>query len=130
RKTAAILQVSVEELISARSTTRLHKQDALPVRKTHGALVRRLLPDRIPGVELDRMELEPGARLTGIPHTPGTREWLTCESGTLVLWVGGDKWQLAPGDVVTFRGDQRHSYVNPTGRFAVGYSVVVLAWGQ
>jgi transcriptional regulator with XRE-family HTH domain len=130
RKVAAILQVSVEELISARSTTRLHRKEDLPVRALHGAAVRRLLPDRIPGMELDRLEIQPGARIAGIPHTPGTREWLTCESGMLVLWVGGEKWQLGPGDVVTFRGDQRHSYVNPGARVAVGYSVVVLAWGQ
>jgi hypothetical protein len=31
------------------------------------------------------------------------------------------------GDVVVFRGDQRHSYANPDDRPAVGYSAVVLA---
>jgi hypothetical protein len=29
--------------------------------------------------------------------------------------------------VVSFRGDQRHSYHNPGDRTAVGYSVVILA---
>jgi hypothetical protein len=33
----------------------------------------------------------------------------------------------APGDVVVFRGDQKHSYENPGDRTAVGYSVVLLA---
>jgi hypothetical protein len=41
--------------------------------------------------------------------------------------VAGEQWRLRPGDVVTFRGDQRHSYTNPGARVAVGYSVVVLA---
>ena len=34
---------------------------------------------------------------------------------------------LSAGDVVVFRGDQRHSYHNPGRAPAIGYSVVVLA---
>jgi hypothetical protein len=34
---------------------------------------------------------------------------------------------LRAGDVLAFRGDQRHAYANPGARPAVGYSVVVLA---
>jgi len=41
--------------------------------------------------------------------------------------AAGERWKLAPGDVVVFHGDQRHSYMNPDDRPAVGYSVVVLA---
>ena len=73
------------------------------------------------------MEFAPVARLSGIPHTPGTREYLTCDSGEIVLTAGGEQWSLAPGDVVSFRGDQRHSYANPGRVRAVGYSVVLLA---
>jgi quercetin dioxygenase-like cupin family protein len=65
--------------------------------------------------------------MPGIPHTPGTREYLTCESGEIVLAAAGEKWHLHAGDVVAFRGDQRHSYSNPAAKVAVGYSVVVLA---
>jgi quercetin dioxygenase-like cupin family protein len=65
--------------------------------------------------------------MTGVPHTPGTREYLTCETGHLVLTASGEKFELEPGDVVVFRGDQRHAYANPGPSVAVGYSVVVLA---
>ena len=65
--------------------------------------------------------------MTGIPHTPGTREYLTCETGVIVLVAAGERFELTPGDVVAFRGDQRHSYSNPGKRAAVGYSVVSLA---
>ena len=58
---------------------------------------------------------------------PGTREYLTCESGEIVLVAAGERWALSPGDVVVFRGDQRHSYHNPGVKPAVGYAVVVLA---
>jgi quercetin dioxygenase-like cupin family protein len=65
--------------------------------------------------------------MTGVPHTPGTREYITCESGEILLVVAGERWSLTPGDVVVFRGDQRHSYHNPGAKVAVGYAVVVLA---
>jgi len=58
---------------------------------------------------------------------PGTREYFTCESGEVVLAVGGDQWTVGPGDVLVFRGDQRHSYRNRSRSTAVGYSVVLLA---
>lgn len=89
--------------------------------------MRKLLPDPIPGMEMDRLELPPRARMIGVPHTPGTREYLACESGELTLVASGEAYRLAPGDVVAFRGDQRHSYVNAAAKTAIAYSVVVIA---
>jgi quercetin dioxygenase-like cupin family protein len=65
--------------------------------------------------------------MPGIPHTPGTREYLTCESGQIELSAAGERWQLAPGDVVVFRGDQRHGYRNLGATTAVAYSVVAFS---
>jgi len=96
------------------------------VQQRGAALVHKLLPDPVPGVEIDRMELPPGARMVGIPHTPGTREYLTCERGHLILIASGDRFELRPGDVVAFRGDQRHSYLNGGDGVAIGYSIVLL----
>jgi transcriptional regulator with XRE-family HTH domain len=127
-RAAAALQVSIEELIRApRPAVKHFPARAVPVRMRGDVAVRKLLPDPIPGMEIDRMELPPGAKLVGIPHVPGTTEYLTCERGSLVLVAAGESWTLAQGDVVVFRGDQRHSYANPGDRPAVGYSVVVLA---
>lgn len=127
-RAAMALQVSIEELISTpHGAVRFHGRATLPSRARGAATIRRLLPDPIPGMELDRMELPPGARFTGVPHTPGTREYLTCEKGELRLAVAGETWALAPGDVVSFRGDQRHSYGNTRAQTAIGYSVVILA---
>jgi quercetin dioxygenase-like cupin family protein len=64
--------------------------------------------------------------MTGIPHRTGTREYLTCEAGEVVLTVSEEMLRLTPGDVVVFRGDQKHSYANPSSRTAVAYSIVVL----
>jgi transcriptional regulator with XRE-family HTH domain len=130
-KVALALQVSVEELISApRSTTRHIRADALTTRRQGSVVVRKLLPDPLPGLSLERMEFPGGSRLVGVPHNPGTREYLTCERGTLCLFVAGERWTLAPGDVVTFRGDQRHSYANESAdEGAIGYSVVFFSGG-
>jgi transcriptional regulator with XRE-family HTH domain len=127
-KVAKALQVPIEELTSVpRASCRFYPKDALPNRRQGDVLVRSLLPDSIPGVVIDRMEFPPGGRMTGVPHMPGTREYLTCDTGEIILAVAGEQWTLGPGDVVVFRGDQRHSYRNPATRSAIGYSVVLLA---
>jgi quercetin dioxygenase-like cupin family protein len=106
---------------------KFYPKGELPTKTRGPVSIRKLLPDPIPGMEIDRMELPPGARMNGIPHTPGTTEYLMCEVGELTLVAAGDQWTLSPGDVVVFRGDQRHSYGNSGEKVAVGYSVVVLA---
>jgi transcriptional regulator with XRE-family HTH domain len=127
-RAAAALQISIEELIRAPRSAVKHFPAASLLHKQRGDVtIRKLLPDPIPGMEIDRMELPPGSRLVGIPHVPGTTEYLTCERGSIVLVASGESYTLAPGDVVVFRGDQKHSYANPLDRVAIGYSVVVLA---
>lgn len=127
-RAADALQVSVEELISTpRAACAHYPQGSLPSRVRGAVVVRTLLPDPVAGMAIERLELPAGARMAGVPHTPGTREYLTCESGRIVLVAAGEQWTLAPGDVVAFRGDQRHSYANPGAAPAVGYSVVALA---
>ena len=66
-----------------------------------------------------------GGQLGGIPHTPGTREYLTCESGRIELVASGERWELGPGDALVFRGDQRHSYANRGDTVAIAYSLVL-----
>jgi XRE family transcriptional regulator, regulator of sulfur utilization len=127
-KVAVALQVPLEELTaSPRASCRYYPAASLPTRKQGDVVLKKLLPDPIPGMLIDRMELPAGGRMTGVPHMPGTREYLTCESGTIDLAVAGERFSLGPGDVVVFRGDQRHSYSNSGTRPSVGYSVVMLA---
>jgi transcriptional regulator with XRE-family HTH domain len=127
-RVAEALQVTLEELLAQPRASARHYPASAIVSKRRGlATLRKLLPDPLPGMEFDRMELPPGARLTGVPHTPGTREYLACEAGQLVLIASGESFTLEVGDVVVFRGDQRHSYQNRGARPAVGYSVVLLA---
>jgi len=127
-RVAAILQVSLEELVSEpKAEGKLIPLGKLKTLRRGEVTVRKILPDALPGCELDRMELPTGAHLVGIPHRVGTREYLTCERGALKLSVQGESWNLKEGDVVVFRGDQKHSYYNPGKGLSVGYSIVILA---
>jgi XRE family transcriptional regulator, regulator of sulfur utilization len=124
-KVADALQIRLEELLAPpRTAARLYPAGTLPVRSRGKVTVRKLLPETVAGMEIERMELPVGARMTGIPHTPGTREYLTCERGAIELSVSGERHHLDPGDVVVFRGDQKHGYRNPGRTTAVAYSVV------
>src|SRR4051812_11428860 len=126
-RVAQALQVSLEEIIAAaRAEVKHYPKGSLPMRTRGSVVVHSLLPDKIPGMLIERLELPAGARLVGVPHTPGTREYLTCETGELELVAAGEAWRIAEGDVVVFRGDQRHSYTNLSRRTSVGYSVVML----
>ena len=130
-KVAAALQVPVEELISPpKAVAKFYPANSIPKQRRGGVIVRKLLPEHLQGLELDRLELAPASHLSGIPHRMGTREYLACESGQVELVVSGEKYELSPGDVVVFRGDQKHSYANRGTRVAVAYSAVVLGPGR
>ena len=127
-RVAQALSVRLEELIEPpRGMGRLYKAGALPSRTRGPVTVRKLLPETIPGLEIERMELPSGSTMAGVPHTAGTREYLTCERGSVELAVAGERYRLGEGDVVVFRGDQRHGYHNPGTSAAVAYSVIAFA---
>lgn len=127
-KVATALQVPLEELVSPpREACRLYSAQELPTKRRGEATVRRILPDSVSGIDFERLDLPPLVRMGGIPHRTGTREYLTCETGSIELSVAGESWRLTPGDVIVFRGDQKHSYYNPGKSSAVGFSVVLLA---
>lgn len=128
-KAAAALNVSIEELVAApRGAFEFVPAAKVKESRRQGVRLRPLVPAPLPGLEISRMEFEPGGRMAGVPHTQGTREYLACERGTVTLIAGGEKHELAAGDMLAFRGDQRHSYLNPDSRHgAVALSVVCFA---
>ena len=126
---ASALQVSIEELIgSPRNQVQLFRAGFGKSRKKPGGVISHLLPESIPGLDISRIELLPAGHFTGVPHTTGTREYLTCISGKIELGISGHSWSLEEGDSIVFRGDQRHSYHNPNNRAACqAVSVVCFA---
>ena len=122
------LNVRLDELLtSPRRPVQHFRADELRQRTRGGVVVRKLLPEGLPGLEIERMEFAPGASMRGTPHTPGTREYLTCERGVVALSVDGETYRLEPGEVLVFRGDRPHGYRNPGRSRAVAYSVVAFA---
>lgn len=127
-RVASTFQVSIEELVAApKEIGRKYPRGSLEVRERGAVRVEKLLPDPIAGMEIDRFILPARARMVGVPHTDGTREYLACDRGKVELVASGERFLLEPGDLVVFRGDQKHSYANVGEREAVCYSVVVLA---
>jgi transcriptional regulator with XRE-family HTH domain len=125
---SAGLQATLDELVSKpRPLVAVFQRGTLPTRSKAGVEVRGLLPHPLPGLEISRMELQPGANLQGVPHRPGTREYLACERGQVTLRAAGETFVAAAGDVISFLGDQRHSYQNKGSLVAVAYSVVSLS---
>ena len=100
-KAAVALQVSIEELVGAPRTEIQHFRAAdIRERRRQGVTVRPLIPEAIAGLEISRMQLDPGGRMIGVPHTNGTREYLTCERGRIELIVSGEHWVLETGDMI------------------------------
>lgn len=127
-KVAGALQIRLEELIGPpRAAARFYRADELPGRQRGAVRIRKLLPEPIPGLEIERMELPPGAGMAGVPHTPGTREYLTCETGLIELSAAGERWTLSPGELVVFRGDQKHGYRNLARGTTIAYSAVAFS---
>ncbi len=63
--------------------------------------------------ELWDWTLGPGDAHASEAHTPGTRELVQVQEGTVRLEVAGEPVTLAAGDAATFPGDVAHGYANP-----------------
>src|SRR6056297_48843 len=122
------LGVGIEEILSRpRSECQLLRAAGVPVRsRGHGAVrLRKLLPERVRGMELDRLEIAAGASMAGTPHVAGTNEYLYCLAGEVTVIVAGEAFVVGAGDVLAFPGDQAHSYRNRGRKAADAVSVVV-----
>ncbi len=125
---ASTLHVLIEELVAPPRTTAQHfGTEDLPQRQRGSVQIRKLLPDPVRGLDVERMEIPAGARLSGIPHARGTRKYVTCESGLCDVSIGDEIYRVSHGELLIFRGDQGHAYHNPGPEIAVLYTVVSAA---
>ena len=63
--------------------------------------------------ELWDWTLGPGDQHGSEAHTPGTKELIQVQQGTITVEVAGQPVTLEAGDAVTFPGDVAHAYGNP-----------------
>ena len=125
---AGALGLGIEELLSRPRSDcqRIAAKDVPVSLRSHGRVkMNKLLPDRLKGIEMDRMELDGEAIMGGHPHLEGTKEYLTVISGEVAVTVAGERFTLKKGDVLAFPGNQPHSYQNPRKQHAVAMSVVI-----
>ena len=64
-------------------------------------------------LELWDWTLGPGDRHVSEAHTPGTKELLQVQQGTITVEVADQSVVLDTGDAVAFPGEVAHSYTNP-----------------
>ena len=129
-KVAGKLGVPIDELLSA-PRTKVRKWTAADLPSTshgRGVTQRALVPEPVPEELLVKMDFAPGAVMAGTPHLPGTREYFSCLEGAVTIFVAGDRYDVAAGEVLAFPGNVPHSYRNPNAQTtARGISVVILA---
>jgi XRE family transcriptional regulator, regulator of sulfur utilization len=129
-KIAAAMGVPIDELLATprASIRQWAGADIASRNRGHGVTTRALVPEPVPDELMELMDFAPGGGMGGTPHLPGTREYFTCLSGSVILFVAGQRNVLASGDVLAFPGNVPHSYQNASGaEVASGVSVVVLA---
>ena len=67
-KCANALQVRLDELLAPpRQSARMVKASELPTRNRGNVAIRKLLPEPLPGLDMERMVLPPNARMAGVP---------------------------------------------------------------
>jgi transcriptional regulator with XRE-family HTH domain len=79
-------------------------------------------------VELWDWILGPGDHHSSEAHTPGTKELVQVQEGTITVEVAGEPVALEAGDAVAFPGDVMHGYANP-GPQAARFSLTVFQPG-
>jgi transcriptional regulator with XRE-family HTH domain len=78
--------------------------------------------------EVWRWSLATGEAYAAEPHQAGTREALYVTAGTLAVEVEGEAYQVEAEEVLFFRADRAHRYVN-VGRRPAEFVMVVLERG-
>jgi transcriptional regulator with XRE-family HTH domain len=79
-------------------------------------------------LELWDWTLGPGDRHVSEAHTPGTKELLQVQEGTITVQVADQSVVLDAGDAVAFRGEVAHSYAN-SGTRPARFSLAVFEPG-
>ena len=75
--------------------------------------------------EILYIELDPGASSASEPHAAGTQEYLIAFGSTVELFVGTQKYEILPGNAISFLADQPHMYHNATDQMATVINVIV-----
>ena len=76
-------------------------------------------------VEFYEVSIHPGQRMSSSPHFRETREFVTVESGSLVLRSGDEEVRLEQGDSAQYPADVAHELINPGPNPTMAFLVVI-----
>ncbi len=125
-KLAHALDVSIDLLVSApRPETVLLREQELPLEIKGGASITKLLPEKMKGLDIDRVTLDSNQTFRGTPHLGGTREFMTVIKGEIIVRFNGEEFHLYKNDLLAFQGDVHHSYQNPLNSESMYMSIVI-----
>lgn len=79
--------------------------------------------------EILYIEMDPGASSRSEPHAEGTEEYLFVFGSKVDLFVGPQKYEILPGNAITFVADQPHMYYNDTDQPATVIDVILYKRG-
>jgi transcriptional regulator with XRE-family HTH domain len=128
-KVAVGLEIPFSELVSEAgpAVNLLRRKDAQVLRSADGVMESR--PAAPAGfsrfVEVYELRLAARATHASEPHAPGTQELIVVLSGLLCMHLGGERYQLGPGDSLTFPADHPHAYENPGGGEARYHNTII-----
>jgi len=110
-KVARALSTSIDELTASprAKVRRWSAKDVASHSRGRGVTTRDLVPEPVPDEMMELMQFAPGAVMAGTPHLPGTREYFSCIEGEVTIFVAGERFDLAAGDVLGFAGNTPHS---------------------
>jgi transcriptional regulator with XRE-family HTH domain len=130
-KIAVGLAIPFAELIggSAQGAVLLRRTDAQVLRSADGRMESRPLTPAgsCPWVEAYELRLAARAAHTSDAHSAGTRELVIVLNGQLRMRVGGEVYDLAAGDTVSFLADQPHGYENPGSSEIRCHDIIIYA---
>jgi transcriptional regulator with XRE-family HTH domain len=120
---SAALHISIEKLLTPKTAVcKLISAIDIPLQTRGQGLVEvfTLLPENLPNMNIERLEIESGGAMKGTPHAIGTKEYFHCIQGEMTINVLGNIFAVKKGDVLAFPGDVNHSYFNKGKSLAIG----------
>ncbi len=129
-KVARALGAPLDELVAApREKIRKYgpEQRAELAHAGRGVSLRPIVMGPSPHEMMAVMTLEKGGVMPGTPHLPGTREFFTLLDGAIAIIVHGERFELAPGELLAFPGNVAHGYQNLAKGPSRGVSVVLFS---
>ena len=117
-KLAEALTTSIAELLAHRDeqdVVMMRAKSQPVIRDEDTGFARRILTPILPGRGIDWvLTTIPAGFKTGVfpAHRRGTEEYVYVQQGSVVVWLGNERYRLEAGDSIFFKAAQGHAFEN------------------